>query len=123
MKRFCFLFTLLIGMMCFAGLRTETSDLKENSNTGIEQVHSTFQVEMQAISVNVSIENFSQEVFATNFLATNFFALKTSFDALIRQLEATNNYNLKSQSITFIHGYALQNSKDKERKARDGLSC
>lgn len=109
MKRFCLLFTLLIGMMSFAGLRAETPDLKENSTDKMELT--SIDVDHKIVlTVSNIMDDFSKEKSKT-VISPRIYLKKSKVD-----LNMKNNA-LPGNNTTSHYQYK------QFRKARDAISC
>lgn len=110
MKLKCFLFTLLIGMMCFAGLRAETPDLKENPDDTTELIS------FDGISFDI-VSNVStvQEFEFTEFVLVDF---DSGQNGLMADTEFT-----KGQSPKNVQTNSVLHTFKQDRNPRDGISC
>lgn len=98
---------MLIGMMCFAGLRAETPDLKENS-TDTTYMISINEINMEIVS-NVSID---QEFDFKESLLIDSVPIHQAMTVRYLQVD----YSIKTVSSE-LHQFK------KDRNPRDGIRC
>lgn len=118
MKRLCFLFTLLIGMICFAGSRAETPDLKENPPDMFELTSDDGMV--QNLSIVSQIQKF--EISKVQMTVTD--QIQTPVMVIGSIQTGIAGLDIRSSAVqTNIN--SINGSEDHQlfRNPRDGLLC